>query len=452
MDLNSTLIYYLDLLCSSSPHSRDHTAMTARRGRQQPVTKEQRDAWRVYLIQKGVDYMDYAIEHLPEGSVPEWTGTNEVTALLFTHLGPAPQAAAAMPSDDQEAQSPVAEESLSEESDSVPEDGVEYKDEGGDGCGDGDGDGDEDDDEDADSEVEGEEEEDWSWIYGERDAEVGREEKRVSVDTDEKGASRDKHKTDFNFHDVVKDDYLHMPARGYRTPPEKNEYEDLTTKYSKLMEAMEKHRDKWLKLTPPVFALCLDNGPECSVESMLVLFSYWQLFLYAQHDHVLVYSYCSSYSFLNKIERIWSHVSKKLVGVVIKPVAYGDGDKGPTEQGLRGKALEEKHDHAISAAISDMAHLMAEVEVRGEPIKSFAVPEHAFPRSRKLKQLVEKFLKTSMKKMKQDEELMRVRRSFQLMFRHITRGKNHLLISRCKNRECPHCSTLPPNRRPKFSH
>ena len=160
------------------------------------------------------------------------------------------------------------------------------------------------------------------------------------------------------------------------------------------------------------------------------------LWMNTKLDTLVVQCYAPGHSRFNPIERSWSFLTNKIIGVTLPDNIDGKIPK-PADADSWMKVLDN--------ATVLCSKFWDKKVYAGYPIsvETFLSDNPLVPAIKITHQLLKDFCNASAKKVKETPDFLKLQSVYTFFVRHANRKAYQLEFIRCKRNECSHCSTLP---------
>ena len=194
-------------------------------------------------------------------------------------------------------------------------------------------------------------------------------------------------------------------------------------------------REKQLKEVYNVVAIA-DGGPDWSVKGVINFLSLGYLWTNARLDTLIVQCYAPGHSRFNPIERSWSFLTNKIIGVILP-----DEIDGKVPQPGDSVAWMKVLDNATITC----SKFWDKKVYAGYPIstETFLSDNPLIPAIKSTHQLLKDFANASTKKIKETPNFLKLQNDYTFLVKHANRKAYQLEFVRCKDGLCTHCSSLP---------
>lgn len=179
-----------------------------------------------------------------------------------------------------------------------------------------------------------------------------------------------------------------------------------------------------------------DGGPDWSVKGILNFISMGFLWMDTCLDLLIIQSYAPGHSRFNPIERSWSFLTKKIVGVILPDTINGEVPKPTDSEGWM---------EVLDRATETCAKFWNNKIYDSFPINIETVLSNNAnikPLKEKHK-LIKEFTNCTKKQLTENEQFKDLRETYTFLVKHSNRKPFQLEFLRCSDPGCYHCKTLP---------
>ena len=179
-----------------------------------------------------------------------------------------------------------------------------------------------------------------------------------------------------------------------------------------------------------------DGGPDWSVKGIINFMSLGYLWMNSKLDTLIVQCYAPGHSRFNPIERSWSFLTNKIIGVTLPDDIDGHTPKPSDTEGWM-KVLDQ--------ATILCSKFWDQKVYAGYPIsvETFLSDNPLVPAIKAAHKLLKEFSNASNKKLTEIPEFTKLRSIYMFFVKHANRKAYQVEFVRCKDPECDHCSSLP---------
>jgi len=182
--------------------------------------------------------------------------------------------------------------------------------------------------------------------------------------------------------------------------------------------------------------LIADGGPDWSVKGIINFLSIGYLWMNLKLDCLVIQCYAPGHSRFNPIERSWSFLTKKIVGVVLPDTING---KVPSPNDIDGwlqvldnatKLCSKFWDKKVYAGFPIYVKTILSNDALINPIKA-------------THRMFKEFANATKTQLKQIEEFKALQKVYTFLVQHTNRKAYQLEFFRCESNDCVHCVSLP---------
>ena len=179
-----------------------------------------------------------------------------------------------------------------------------------------------------------------------------------------------------------------------------------------------------------------DGGPDWSVKGVINFMSLGYLWKNSKLDTLVIQCYAPGHSRFNPIERSWSFLTNKIVGVTLPDEIDG---KVPQPNDT------EKWMNVLDNATILCSKFWDKKVYAGYTIsvETFLSDNPLVPALKSTHQLRKEFSNASAKRIKDRPEFLKLQADYTFFVKHATRKAYQLEFVRCEDLYCTHCSSLP---------
>lgn len=185
-----------------------------------------------------------------------------------------------------------------------------------------------------------------------------------------------------------------------------------------------------------------DNGPDWQTSSLCNLLYFMRVWRDTGLDMLLLCSFAARHSAYNPIEHLWSPLSKHLAGVILPAKLPGE-DKAPCQQRLTEAEQRQKEAKVFDNAMGEICDDFWKGHTfDGFPVSAQAIPCIPDEDDESLYSDyndVHKLIRGPIRNVRGTELLKELR----FMLDHLDRKKNEVVLKKCTDPECNHCSGRP---------
>ncbi|XP_070555394.1 uncharacterized protein [Ptychodera flava] len=195
----------------------------------------------------------------------------------------------------------------------------------------------------------------------------------------------------------------------------------------------------------PIVTAVLDGGSDFNVNFITNMFYYARLWRNLSLDALILTSFCPGYSAYNMIERGWATLAKKLAGVILSDKMPGESQSPFAQRNtLNAEERRSKEAQVFNDAMTALNSYWNNVKHNGFPVLSTSEEcdgevYRLFTDYQRVHRLVQQ---AGAKEIRQTEN-QDIFEELQFMFRHIDKRIGTVILAKCKDDFCEHCTSHP---------